>query len=515
MTSADLVLLNGDIITMNPKMPSAQAIAIKGNKILYVGHNQEVKQYIDTKTQIIYLKGKTVLPGFIDTHAHVVDYGKMLTWLNLEEVSSIKEIQTQLTERIKKVDKNKWILGRALTPEKLLEKRLPTCHELDIIAPDNPVAFYCRTGQVCIVNSKALEIANISQQTDYGIERTSMGTPTGVLHDQATNFVWNIIPEPTQQELYEATELALENFVQSGITSIHWIVLSETELPIIQKLVKTNSLPLRVYLIVPTNLLDLALQNLKQLENERFKLGGAIIFTDGYLASRTAALLKPYSDNSKDQGRMLYSQNELIAIANRIQNAGLQIIIHAVGDQAVQETVNVIQHINRNPTVPPPRIEQAAVLNQQLINCIKKLNISVSIQPCVIASEFSVWSAKERLGEKRVCWLFPVKTLLNCGVLVSAGSDCPMEPLNPLLGVNAAVKRKDAQNMSTFEALQMYTILAAQGTSEIINKGSIEQGKIADITILSNNPLSATVDELYRIFTCFTILDGIVYRSKK
>ena len=515
MTSADLVLLDGNVITMNPKMPSAQAIVIKGNRIFYVGGNQDAKQYIDEKTQVIYLNGKTVIPGFIDTHAHVVDYGKILTWLNLEEASSVKDIQTQLTERIKKVDKNKWVLGRALTPEKLLEKRLPTCRELDIIAPDNPVAFYCRTGQVCIVNSKALEIANISQQAGSGIERTSMGTPTGVLYDQATNFVWNIIPEPTQQELYEATELALENFVQSGITSIHWIVLSEIELSIIQKLVKTNSLPLRVYLIVPTNLLDLALQNLKQFENERFKLGGAIIFADGYLASRTAALLKPYSDSSGDQGEMLCSQKEVFAFANKIQNAGLQVIIHAVGDKAVQEAVNVIQHLNRNPAVPHPRIEQAAVLNQQLINCIKQLDVSVSIQPCVVASEFSVWSVKERLGEKRVCWLFPVKTLLSCGVLVSAGSDCPMEPLNPLLGVSAAVKRKDAQNISVFEALQMYTILAAQGTSEIINKGSIEQGKIADITILSNNLLSATVDELHRIFVCFTVLDGIVYCSKK
>ena len=514
MTPADLVLFNGDIITMNSKMPSAQAIAVKGDRISYVGSNQEIKQYIDEKTQVIDLGGKTVMPGFIDTHTHVVDYGRMLTWLDLECTSSIKEIQTQLTERVKRVGEGKWVLGRALNPERLLEKRLPTRQELDAVAPDNPVVFYCQLGQVCVASSKALEAAKISQQNNIGIERNSIGELTGVLRDQATNLVWGVIPEPTQQELYEATELALENFVQAGITSIHWIMLSEAELPIIQKLVETGSLPLRVYLIVPTNLLDLALQNLKQLKNDRFKLGGAVIFADGYLASRTAALLEPYSDSPTNQGKLLCQQNEMFALADKIQNSGLQLIIHAVGDKAIREALNIIQHTNRNPAVPRPRIEQAAVLNHQTMRCIEELNISVSVQPCVVAAEFSVWSAKERLGEKRVHWLFPVKELLSCGVLVSAGSDCPMEPLNPLCGIEAAVKREDMQKVSVFEALQMYTKFAARAVSEMADKGSIEQDKLADLVVLSNNPTSVPVKEIASVSACFTVFNGVVHRSK-
>jgi len=494
-------------------MPSAQAIAVKGDRISYVGNNQEVKQYIGEKTQVFYLEGKTVLPGFIDTHAHVVDYGQMLAWMNLAEVSSIKEIQARLAERVKQMNENQWVLGRALNSEGLLEKRLPTCQELDAAAPDNPVVFYCQLGQVCVVNSKALKAANISQQSDLGIERTLTGEPTGVLRDQATNFIWNIIPKPAQQELYKTTELSLTNFIHLGITSVHWIVLSEVELPIIQKLVKTNSLPLRVYLIVPINLLDLALQTLKPLENNRFKLGGTIVFVDGYLATRTAALFEPYNDASSDKGKLLYQQNELISIAEKIQNAGLQLIIHAVGDRAIQEAIKTIQQVHRNPAVPRPRIEQAAVLNHQLIHCIKELDLSVSIQPCVVASEFSVWSAEERLGEKRAQGLFPIKDLLNCGVLVSAGSDCPMEPLNPLLGVEAAVKRKGTQGVSVFEALQMYTVFAAQTTLEVVDRGVIEQGKFADLTILST-PLAMGVDEFFRGSVCFTVLDGVVCCSK-
>ena len=515
MTSADLVLLNGNIVTMSSKVSSAQAIAIVGDRISCVGNNQEVVRCIGEKTRVIYLEGKTVLPGFIDTHAHVVDYGRMLAWLDFTGVSSVKDIQTRLSERVKQVGEGKWVLGRALNPEGLLEKRLPLRHELDIVAPDNPVVFYCQSGQVCVANSKALEAAKINQQFDSGIERDSMGELTGVLRDQATNFVWNIIPEPTRQELYEATLLALENFVHLGITSIHWIVLSEIELFIVQKLVEMCSLSLRVYLIVPVNLLDLALQILKSFENDFFKLGGGIIFVDGYLSSRTAALFEPYSDCSDVQGSLFFQQNELFVLADKIQNSGLQLIVHAVGDRAIRESVNMLRHINRNPMVPCPRIEQAAVLNLLLMRCVKELNLSVSVQPCVVASEFSAWSAEKRLGEKRVCWLFPIKELLNYGVLVSAGSDCPMEPLNPLLGIEAAVRREGVQKVSVFEALQMYTVFAAQVSSlGVADRGSIEPGKLADLIVLSHNPEFVAVDKIRSISICFTIVGGVVYGSK-
>jgi predicted amidohydrolase YtcJ len=512
---AELVLLNGNIVTMNPNMPSAQAIAVKGGRIVCVGSDQEVRQYVDVKTQVICLDGKTVMPGFIDTHAHVVDYGRMLAWMDLGGVSSIRELQSRLAERVKQVGVGKWVLGRCLDFEGLLDGRLPLCGELDAVSPDNPVVFYCGSGQVCVVNSKVIEVAKIVQQNDVGVERDLAGVPTGVLRDNATNFVWSVIPEPTLQEFYDATVLALSNFVKSGITSVHWIVLSEVELWIIQKLVEATFLPLRVYLIVPTSLLDLALLKLKRFENAFFKFGGGLIFVDGYLASRTAALLEPYSDNSSNQGKTLCSQSELLMLADKIQSSGLQLIIHAVGDHAVQEAVNVIPRIKENPTISCPRLEQAAVLNQQLIQCIKELNLSVSVQPCVVDSEFSVWSAKERLGERRLRWLFPVKELLDCGVLVSAGSDCPMEPLNPLLGIETAVKREGLQKVSVFEALQMYTVFAAQISSEWFDKGSIEQGKFADLVVLSDNPLSIAADNIGSVSVCFTVLDGVVCCSKK
>ncbi len=515
LTPADLVLLEGNVLTMNPNMPTAQAIAVKDGKIRHVGTNQEVNEFIGENTKVIHLEGKTVLPGFIDTHIHVADYGKLLTWLDLENAKSITDIQNILSERIKQTGKGRFVLGKALTPDRLAEKRLPTRKDLDSAAPDNPVVLYCQTGQVCSVNSKALEAAKINEQTEVlFVEKDANGEPTGILREYATNLVWNVIPEPTQQELYQATKLALEKIVQAGVTSIHWIVLSEAELPIIQQLIQEDSLPLRIFLIVPSKMLDLALKSLKPIENGCFKLGASIIFSDGYLASRTAALIEPYSDSPDEQGKMLCQQNEMRKLANKIQAAGLQLIIHAVGDKAVTEALNIIQQTSQNPTVARPRIEQAAVLTPELLRRIKELDVSVSVQPCVVASEFSVWSAAEHLGENRVRWLFPVKDLLSSGVSVAAGSDCPMEPLNPLLGVEAAVKRDGPQKVAVSEALKMYTVFGAQAASELTNKGSIEQGKLADLTVLSNNPAAVAVDEISRVSASFTILGGVFVCSK-
>lgn len=512
MSPADLVLLEGNVYTMNPKMPTAQAIAVKGNRISFVGSNQEAAEYIGEKTKVIRLEGKTVLPGFIDTHIHVADYGRLLTWLNLETATSIREIQTQLSQRIKQVGRGKWVLGRALNLDGLVEKRLPNRLELDVVAPENPVVFYCQSGQVCVANSKALEAAKINLQTDSGIEKSPDNEPTGILRDDATNLIWGTIPEPTEQELYNATKLALQKIVDYGVTSIHWIMLSETELPVIRKLVESKALPLRVYLIVPANLLDSALQ-LKQFEDERFSLSGAVIFSDGYLASRTAALEAPYSDSPNEQGKMLCSKTEMLKLAEKIQAAGLQLIIHAVGDKAVKEALDVVQE-NRRNTLTPPRLEQAAVLNPQLVQRIKELGVSVSVQPCVVASEFSVWSAESHLGKKRAGWLFPVKELLRCGVLVAAGSDCPMEPLNPLLGVEAAVNRAGGQKVAVSEALEMYTVNAAKASSEEADKGAIAQGKLADLGVLSKSPSNVATNEIKNIHVCLTIIGGVVACSK-
>jgi len=187
--SADLVLLEGKVLTMNPHQPCAEAIAVKGNRITSVGTNKTVSLLIGKETKVIRLNGKTVLPGFIDTHIHVSDFGKLLTWLNLENAKSIKEIQSCLSQRIKQIAKGKWIIGRGWNQDHLAEKRMPTRFDLDAFSPDNPVVLYHQSGQVCVVNSRALELANVNQQANAGVEKNPQtGERTGILRDEATNL---------------------------------------------------------------------------------------------------------------------------------------------------------------------------------------------------------------------------------------------------------------------------------------------------------------------------------------
>ena len=263
---ADLVLLNGNVLTMNPSQPHANAVAIKNDKIIQVGTNDEVSKLIGENTRVIRLKGKTVVPGLIDTHIHVADFGRILTWIDLEDADSIKDMQRRLSKRVEETPKGKWILGKGWDHNRFAEKRLPTRFDLDAVSPDNPVVFYHKSGKMCVANSKALELAGVPQQATAvpcsGVDRNKeTGESTGILRDDAMNLVWRVVPEPSEEELLDAAGLACRKIAEAGVTSIHWIVLSPVEVSIIQKLHAQDKLNLRVYVIIPANLLDTLLSS--------------------------------------------------------------------------------------------------------------------------------------------------------------------------------------------------------------------------------------------------------------
>jgi predicted amidohydrolase YtcJ len=395
---------------------------------------------------------------------------------------------------------------------------LPTRFNLDKVSTDNPVVLYHASGQVCVINSYASELAGIAKQSAAGIDRNKSGEFTGILRDEATNLVWNVIPQPNVEELTAGVALACRKIVEAGITSIHWLILSPIEVSVIQKLGEQNKLPIRVNVIAPISLFDEVSALKENMKENKFTFGGFEIFADGYLASKTAALIEPYSDSSAERGQLLCSTNEMTKLASKISKAGFQVVIHAVGDKAVEAALSVIeqtQHAEGGKDLRP-RIEQAALLNKKLIELIKKQQVVVSVQPRVIASEFSVWSALNRLGPKRARWLFPLKTLVKNGIPVIAGSDCPMEQLNPMLGVQEAATREPLpkQQISVEAALRMYTLNAAYASFEENAKGSIETGKLADITVLSGDPQIAEADKISDIKTIMTIIDGRVIYAK-
>ena len=314
--SADLVLLDAKIITMNPAQPTADAVAIKEDKVLQVGSTETVSKTIGKNTKILKLKGKTVIPGIIDTHIHVADFGRILSWLNLEGVASIKELQNRLSQRVKETPAGKWIIGRGWDEKCFAEKQLPTRFDLDKVSPDNPVVLYHASGQVCVVNSWASELAGIVKQTGNGIERNPGGEFTGILKDQATNAVWNVIPAPDEEEMVSAATLALQQIAQAGITSIHWLPLVPNEIKVIQKLNEQNKLPIRVNVIAPASFFDEISKFASEQNSEgaMLRFGGFEIFADGYLAARTAALCEPYSDCPSEKGALLCPQEEMAAV---------------------------------------------------------------------------------------------------------------------------------------------------------------------------------------------------------
>ncbi len=361
-------------------------------------------------------------------------------------------------------------------------------------------------------------MAGISKKTASpvdGVIEKAPGTeePTGILIGSATDLVWNTIPQPTEEETLETAKEACRKIVEAGITSIHWIALSAAELMAAKSLQQAGDVPLRIFLITT----DEVFENLPaKADQSEPRIGGVLVFSDGYLASQTAALNKPYIGDPSNRGKLLYTQEELASLAFKIHRSKMQVIIHAMGDKAVDAALKAIQNLPKDENGFRHRIEQAALLNRQLVNRLRKLQPIVSVQPKVIESEFNVWSAVEHLGGTRAKMLFPVKTLLKQGVLVVGGSDCPMEPLNPLLGIQSLVMRKPlpGERLTVEEALSLFTIDAAYSTMEEKEKGSIEEGKLADLSILSEDPVTAPTDEIAETAVEMTIVGGKVVYQK-
>lgn len=507
---------------MNSSQPVAQAVAIIKNKIAKVGSNQEINLLIGKDTRVVNLNSKTVIPGLTDTHIHVADFGRCLLWLDLTNAKSIEELQNIVKEKAKQTPAGKWIIGRGWNNNRFREKRLLTIADLDQASPKNPVILYHEAAMWCAVNSKALALAGVNTQTSVpsnGLidKNPQTGEFTGILRDAAINLVWQAIPEPTVSELSEATKIACQEIVKAGLTSVHWIVLSENELSIIQNLHEQGNMPVRVNVIVPEAFIKQA-ADFHSTDSLMLHVGGVVIYADGYLDSKTAALFKPYSDEPNNSGKLICPEKTLVSSVAEVLGAGFQPIIHAMGDQAIDMALRVIEQILNQPSNKSIRfrIEQAAILNEELVKRLKTSKVAVSVQPKVIATEFAVWSATEHLGIKRAKWLHPLKTLLKAGIKVAGGSDCPMEPLSALLGIQEAVLRQvfPEQRLSVEEALQIYTINAAYSCGEEEIKGSIEVGKLADLTVLSKDPLTVTTDEIKDVLVEMTIIDGKVVYSK-
>ncbi|MEM3578935.1 MAG: amidohydrolase [Candidatus Bathyarchaeia archaeon] len=523
MSAADLVVLNANIMTLNPKQPKFEALAVKDGKIVAVGSNDEIGSYVNGKTSVVDAKGKTIVPGFVDCHVHMTSFGLQLQALDLRSVKSIEEMKTRLQEYALKNPEKRWILGGRWDNERFAEKRYPTRWDLDEAVSDKPVFLLRVCGHVGVVNTEALRIAGITRETvvsggNVDLDEKS-GEPNGVLRENALELVRRVVSKPTLKELEEACLSACQKAVEEGLTEVHWIADSPEEVRVIQKLNESGRLPLRVYLGIPVELLDKAVELgvATGFGNDMVKLGFIKIFTDGSLGARTAALKEPYSDKPETSGIMLLSQRKLNSLVLKAHRAGWQLAVHAIGDRAIESVLKAFSKAFKKHSSGEHRhrIEHCSVLNPRLIRRMKKLGLVASVQPHFIVSDF--WVAK-RVGAERARWVYPFKTLMKEGVVVASGSDCPVEPISPLLGVWAAVTQPSfkEESLTVEEALKMYTVNAAYASFDECKKGTIEVGKFADLTVLSENPVKVPPERIREIKVEMTIVGGrIVYERKR
>jgi len=522
MLEATLVILNAKVITLNKKQPCAEAIAIRNGRIAAVGSNGEIRRYISNKTQVINAKGKTVIPGLVDCHVHMTSFGQFLQTLDLRNTRSIKALQQKLRDYAYKNSMKNWILGGRWDQEKFAEKRLPTRWDLDAAVADKPVFLTRVCGHIAVANTRALQLAGITKETVVEGGKIDLdeanGEPNGILRENAMELVWKVIPKPNPKELEEACLMACRKAVEAGLTGVHWLLNSAEEMCIIQGLYAEGKLPLRVYLGFPVDLLEelIGLGLLTGFGNDMVKIGFVKLFADGSLGARTAALKQPYADKPETCGMMLYSQRKLNRLVSKVHKAGLQLAVHAIGDCAVEAVLKAYEKaLHEFPRENHRhRIEHCSVLNPKLIKRMKRLGLIASVQPHFVVSDFWV---VDRVGEARARWVYPFKSLMKEGLVVVAGSDCPVEPISPLLGVWAAVARKSfpEEKLTIEEALRTYTLNAAYASFDENKKGTIEAEKLADLTILSDDMAKITPDKIKDVKVEMVIVDGkVVYAGK-
>jgi len=521
-----VIFVNGNLITMDSHRPRAQAIAIRDGTIIGVGNNEEMLSVAEQNAKVIDFDGKTVLPGFADSHVHLIEYGLMLssTIVDVREARSIDEIKEIIGKKAREKPRRNWIVGHGWDTTLLAERRPPNRWDLDEVAPNNPVMITDMGGHLCSANTLALKLANIGKDTESPpggkIDKDpDTGAPTGILRETAATKIEELIAY-RDEEIVTALSYALHEAVEHGLTSVHCIVQTAQHIRAFQKLLARGELPLRVYLLISSSLL----QNLSSLGlytgfgNPKLKIGAIKVMLDGSIEGRTAALTKPYEGEPDNSGIPWLTEEKLYDIVSQAHKAGFQLAIHAIGDRAIHMVLDSMERMLKETPRRDHRhrIEHASLLDNKSIGRMNNLGVIASVQPIFMAPDMD-WML-EPLGHNRATELGErYRTLLNAGVTVTAGSDCPADStMSPLMGIQSAVTRHGfvpVEKITVEQALSLYTINSAFASFEEESRGTIQVGKQADLVVLSGDPMGISPDKIGDIKVDMTIVNGeVVYK---
>ncbi|MBI5662076.1 MAG: amidohydrolase [Ignavibacterium album] len=524
--------INGKIYTVNEKQPFAQAVVTEGNKIIFVGNNDEAKKLITSNTEVIDLKEKFMMPGFIDNHVHFITGGHYLLGIDLRSAQSTAEFKRILNDYAKKYP-GKWITGGYWNHENWEIKDLPTKEMVDEAVYDQPVFVERLDGHMGVANSLALKMAGITKETQNPeggliVKDPKTGEPTGVLKDNAMNLIYRIIPEPSEDENYQALLAALNEAKKLGITSVHDITYSDA-LKAFERAKSEGKLTCRIYTRWPiADYKSLVEKNIKAgTGDELIKMGSLKAFADGSLGSSTAWFFEKYNQDTTTFGLPMdiVTDGSIEKWCSDADKNGLQLSVHAIGDRANSYMLDIFEKIIRtNPQWDRRfRIEHAQHVRFQDISRFAQLGVIASVQPyhCI---DDGVW-AEKRIGPERIKYTYPFKSFLEAGVKLCFGTDWYVAPLNPMLGLYAAVTRRTLdeknpdgwipeQKISIEDAIKCYTINSAYAAFEENIKGSIETGKLADMIVLSDDLLSIDPINIKDVEVLMTIFDGKIIYTK-
>lgn len=512
----DKLFINGEIYSMKKEGEKFQSLGVKDGKIIFLGTDEEAKN-LNSK-ELIDLKGKMMIPGMADAHLHLYAYCQNLTFVDLSKVHNINEMINLMKEKIKNVKKGNWVKGVNFDQSKWKENRFPTLEEMDSISKDNPIIIKRCCLHAVVANSKALEMASIGKNYQAGsggiVELDKDGMPNGILREQSTKVFDDILPDPLKNIEVQKRIMqdVLNDMSSKGITTIHTYAAKiwqyNEDINIYKNFEKEGKLPLRVTVCID-ELFEPEILTKEKLNNpyRKVQLGAYKIFSDGSMGSRSAALKEPYSDDPKNSGFMLFTQEEL---NNKILTGyehGLQPAIHAIGDRALDMTLSAIEYTLKTTKEKgmtdeeqkkrlPFRIIHVQMIDDDLLERMKKLPLVLDIQPIFLCTDLH-W-IEDRIGKERLKGSFALKTMEKAGLIQTGGSDCPVETYEPLKGIYAAVTRQDMEGyptegflpeerLSVYEALCMYTKNVPYATGQESVLGTLEIGKFADLTVLEKN----------------------------
>lgn len=520
---ADLIIHQARIWTANPQQPWAEALAVRGEQILAVGTNEEILVYQGGQTRMISVPQGMVIPGFIDSHVHFLTGGFGLSSVQLRDAKSPEEFIRRIADYARTLEPGEWILNGDWDHENW-GGQLPSREWIDEVTADNPVLINRLDGHMVLANSRALELAAIDRATPEveggEIVRDDTGNPTGVLKDNAMQLVYGVVPEPTGDMRDRALQAASDYVASEGVTSVHdmgdW-----QSLDTYRRAREKNQLNTRIYSVMPlADWQRLAAEVAAQGRGDEWlRIGGLKGFMDGSLGSHTAAFFEPYTDQPDDRGFFINPPERMREWALAADKAGLHLMIHAIGDRAIHNLLNIYQEIDRHqgPADRRFRVEHAQHIAPDDIPRFAELEIIASMQP-YHAIDDGRW-ADRVIGQERANTTYAFADLMNSDARVAFGSDWFVAPASPLMGIYAAVTRRTldganpdgwvpGQKITVEQALTAYTLNAAYASFEENIKGSLVPGKLADLVILSEDLTRIPVEKIADTRVLHTLVGG-------